>query len=145
MPPIKEEALMRSMKTILAAGSAALVLGLAVPVTSWAARTETMYNPDPIAVPCNNLSNDKIRTAVRESFLGRGWVPTDKGANALEAKLQKKYEAVVTASWTTKAVTVKYKSSEGLSAEGDQIHRNYNKWIRNIERDIALKLSRACG
>lgn len=136
---------MHSMKSILSAGAAMLVLALVVPTTGWAAKTETIYNPDPIQVPCNNLTNDKIRGVVREAFLGRGWIPTDKGANVLEAKLQKKYEAVVTASWTTKAVTVKYKSSEGLNAEGDQIHRNYNKWIRYIERDVALKLSRACG
>jgi len=80
---------MHSMKAILAAGSAAIVLALVVPVTSWAARTETIYNPDPIAVPCNNLSADKIRGVVREAFLGRGWVPNDKGANALAAKLKK--------------------------------------------------------
>jgi len=137
---------MRLTKMMLAASAAVTAIALMAPVTGWAAKTETIYNPEPIKAPCNKLTNDKVRTAVRETFLGRGWLPTDKGPNAVEAKLEKsKYNAVVTATWTTQAVTIKYKSSEGLRAEGDQIHRNYNKWIRYLERDLSLKLSQACG
>jgi hypothetical protein len=134
---------MRSMKISFAAGVGAMLLALAMPATSQAA---AMYKPEPIAIPCNTLTAQKIRGTVREAFLQRKWIVNDKGASAVEAKyIRKNTHAVVSAAWTTKAVTIKYVSSEGLSAEGDEIHKAYNKWVQNIERDIAVKLSRACG
>jgi hypothetical protein len=139
---------MKRMNWFLSASVAATALLVAVPVATWAA-TQPVYNPEPIQVPCS-MGVEKIRAAVRTGVLGRGWIPTDKGAGVIEAKIDKKnIVAVVTITFDAKTVRIRYKSSEGLSHEGEgtneTIHSRYNGWIKNIEKDITIGLSRACG
>ncbi len=139
------------MKRIMLLFSAAIPVALlltAMPATTWA-RNPQIYTPDPIQAPCS-LSPERVRGAVRSGVLSRGWIPTDKGAGVIEAKLDKgKYVAVVTITYDSRSVRIRYKSSEnlGYAAEGNSatIKSGYNGWIKNIERDIAINLSKACG
>ena len=39
-------------------------------------------------------------------------------------------------------MNIKYVSSEGLSAEGDQIHPTYNRWVKGLEKDIPIYVER---
>lgn len=139
---------MRRKNVLMSAGAAAFVLLAASPVTTWAAR-QPVYNPEPIQIPCA-LGADKIRATIRNSVLSRGWVPSDKGAGVVEARLDKKnLVAIVTVTYDAKNVRIRYKSSEGFSYEGEgaeaTIHSRYNGWIKNMEKDITINLSRACG
>lgn len=132
-------------------GSTSLILAglLLVPASQSWAKAQAVYNPDPITVPCA-LSAEKVRAAVRTGVLGRGWIPTDKGAGVVEARLDKrKHVAVVHIKHSPKTVGILYHSSENLDYSGEgagaTIHHNYNNWIKNIEKDITLNLSKACG
>jgi hypothetical protein len=139
---------MKRNHVLMSSGVAALVLFAAGPATTWAAR-QPVYHPEPIQIPCA-LGAEKIRATVRNSVLSRGWVPSDKGAGVVEARIDKKnLVAIVTIAFDAKNVRIRYKSSEGFSYEGEgagaTIHSRYNSWIKNMEKDITLNLSRACG
>jgi hypothetical protein len=126
-----------------------LVFGsLVLPATVWA--VDPLYNPEPLKIPCANLNMDKARATIRDSILRRKWLPTDKGKGVMEATYDiRKHQAVVTITYDTKTVKIKYKSSVNLDykeQDGQQyIHFNYNRWIKNMEQDLKVFLSKACG
>ena len=113
------------------------------------ARTAELYNPSPITAPCA-LGEGRMKSAIRTSLHGRGWTVHEKGAGVIEGKLNKRtHVAVVTITYAGRQVKIRYKSSENLNYAVEDgkpvIHGNYNKWIKNLERDIDINMSKACG
>ena len=51
--------------------------------------------------------------------------------------------AVVDIKYTNKAYSIDYVSSQDLLYDGNQIHRNYNKWVKILEQDINKEMYRA--
>jgi hypothetical protein len=141
---------MNRISALLFAVIPAALLLAAVPAPSAAANNPTIYIPAPIQVPCD-MSVEKVRASVRAGVLSRGWIPKDMGTGEVEATLDKKgrYLVVIAIHYDVKSVKIEYKSSEGLDYEGSgaeaKIKRGYNSWIRNIEKDISIELSKSCG
>lgn len=50
--------------------------------------------------------------------------------------------AEVRITYTASSYDIKYDSSFNLQASGGKIHKNYNRWVRNLDKDIQLNLSR---
>lgn len=125
----------------------ALAFVLAVlPLASQAART-TEIN-DPVKIPLETkASNAQVKKAVKLAVLSRQWqISNEKGnsfnATYTRADRRSNLMAKIHVSYTPKEVTIKYVASEGLSAEGRQIHPTYNKWIANLQKDIPIYLQR---
>jgi hypothetical protein len=119
-----------------------------VPTVTWAG-LEPIYVPEPILIPCA-LDEAKIKSAIRSALSRRGWVVTDNGSGAFLARYSKhKSVVVVDIHYKAGEATIRYHSSEALKytvAEGAaRIEDNYNRWVRNIEQDLAIHLSRACA
>jgi hypothetical protein len=139
---------MNRMKRLLSVVIPCVVLLGVVPEMSIAANPK-IYIPDPVQIPCT-LTTQKIRSVVRTAVLDRGWIPADKGEGVIEAKLDKdKYVVFVTLTFDAKAVRIAYKSSVNLDYQGTgaeaTIKRGYNAWVKNLEKDVAIALSRSCG
>lgn len=49
--------------------------------------------------------------------------------------------AEVRITYTATSYDIKYDSSLNLQASGGKIHKNYNRWVRNLDKDIQLNLS----
>ncbi len=135
-----------TIKSLILVALPLLLLVFVVPV-SWA-RLAPIYNPDPIKAPCK-LSADKMKSAIRQALHGRGWTSNDLGPGHMEGKLfKRRHVAIIDIRYDAEQATIRYKSSENLnyekSGEEELIHGNYNKWIRNIEHDLEVNLSRAC-
>jgi hypothetical protein len=140
--------MMNSFRRLLALTVPCVAMLGIVPEASRAANPP-VYVPDPIQVPCT-LTMQKIRSVVRVGVLGRGWTVKEPGDGVVEARLDKdRYVVIVTITYDPKAVRIQYKDSENLEYEGSgaaaTIKRGYNNWIKNIEKDIAVELSRSCG
>jgi hypothetical protein len=146
--------------------AASLLLAATAPS---AAPQQEMYVPAPIQVPCS-MGIDRVRAGVRAGLLRRSWLPSDTGVGSMDATLDKKgkYKVVVTILYDEKSVKIGYKSSDGMqydptgtsyptghtspvlnmpaSTSGKPtIRSGYNNWVRNIEKDIAVELSRTCS
>ena len=93
----------------------------------------------------NKHSMHAIETAIKKGAIKRGW-SVKKVANAeLEAKnnIRGKHLVVVSIPYNRNGYRIDYKDSQNMKydASANTIHKNYNKWVSNLERDINYELS----
>lgn len=96
----------------------------------------------PIVTNKANPSIDDIRQAIVRAATGLGWqVKTDRPGHMLGTLTLRTHVAVVDIDYDTKAYSIKYKDSTNLFYDGSSIHKNYNGWIQNLDRQIKAQLS----
>ena len=127
----------RLFRVITLAPALALFV-LSAPVQ--AARTQPLYNPDPIEVPAGK-SAEQVKAAVRKAMVRYSFSIKEIGPGHVEGKHVKhsksmEHTAVVTVKYDTKSVRITYKDSKDLNydASKQMIHGTYNRWIRNLEK-----------
>ncbi|EAU0260602.1 hypothetical protein A6855_28670, partial [Salmonella enterica] len=49
--------------------------------------------------------------------------------------------AEVRITYSATGYSIKYDSSLNLLASGGKIHKNYNRWVRNLDKDIQINLA----
>lgn len=121
-----------------------IVMLLAVPTLAQAGRNAPIYNPEPIAVGKATLA--QVRSVLRTALVKRGWGFKEETPNKMRAVLNiRSHQATVDVNYNTAdGIRIKYKDSVALkysNEDGEEtIHRNYNSWIQNLERDIRTEL-----
>jgi hypothetical protein len=130
-------------RSVLLLGCAISLL-LGVPSLSFAARVEPIYDAT-IRVPAA-VSMDDIARAIKSGLVAREWTVQREENGVIEAKLfVRSHTAEIRIPFDKEYVNIRYVSSTNLLYEEKQgikhIHRNYNKWIKLLERDIASKLA----
>ena len=105
-----------------------------------AAKTQPLYNPDPIEVPAGK-SAEQVRMAVRKALIRYDFSIKEIGPGHVEGKHVKhskslEHTAVVTVKYDTRSVRITYKDSKDLNYDASKqvIHGTYNRWIRNLEK-----------
>lgn len=111
-----------------------------------AGKHDPLYTPEPIQVPAGKNA-EAVRQAIRKALLGREWEAREVGPGHIQAKHTKtskkdSYTAVVDVKYDAKTIRISYKDSQNLNyeAKDNTIHGTYNKWVRNIEKDIRVNL-----
>jgi hypothetical protein len=109
---------------------------------AYAARTSPIYSPEPIPVPAGKSIED-VKKAVRKALFDKDWEARDIAPGHIQGKHTKtdkksSYTAVVDVKFDTKTVRISYKDSENLNydAKDQTIHKTYNGWAKNLEREI---------
>ena len=51
------------------------------------------------------------------------------------------FSAVMEIRYTAQKYSIHYKDSQNLNYDGTNIHRNYNGWVQNLDRNIKAQLS----
>lgn len=113
--------------------------------TAWAARIEPIYNvvEHPIPAMAQKLPLDDIGRNIMVAGLHRHWHfdlvgPGElRGTNASGSR-----SAVIKVTYTQKSYSISLVQSSNFDQVGDQIHRRYNNWIHNLERDIDDQFTR---
>lgn len=107
-----------------------------------AARTAPLYTPEPIQVPAGK-SAEEVKKAVRKALFDKGWEIREVGPGHVQGKYTKtsrgnSHVAVVDVRFDTKTVRIGYKDSQELNydKESGVIHKTYNGWVRNLEKNI---------
>jgi hypothetical protein len=114
---------------------AALLLAL---VAIAACRSAPIYNPSGVALgaPAGTSLAD-VTQAIKRAGIGLGWQMTELAPGQIRAVLHNRgYMADALVQYDTSTFSITYQNSERLKAEGDQIHKAYNKWIKNLEQRI---------
>ena len=113
---------------------------------AYAAKTAPLYTPEPIQVPAGN-GPEAVKKAVRKAFFDKGWEAREIGPGHLQGKhskvgKDKTHVAVVDVRFDAKSVRINYKHSEELNydAAAGVIHKTYNNWVKNLERNIRANL-----
>lgn len=121
-------------------------LCLALPLAA-SARGKTEEMNDPVTINLETKAKpDQVKKGIKMAVLNRKWNITNEKGNEFDAEYQNTFRggwsAKIHVSYTPKSCTIKYVSSEGLSADGKNIHPTYNKIINNLEKDIPIYIER---
>jgi hypothetical protein len=87
------------------------------------------------------LTGDQVRVAIVGAGTGLGWTmaPTTPGLVTGRIALRG-HTASIDVRYTPTAYSIAYKDSTNLDFGNGQIHKNYNGWIENLNRDIRTNL-----
>jgi len=89
------------------------------------------------------LTADQVRNGIVGAGNALGWVMTPVSPGLVSGRLSlRDHVAVVDVRYTAKTFSITYKDSTNLNYRDGQIHRNYNGWVENLDRDIRNELLR---
>lgn len=97
----------------------------------------------PIITTAENISAKNISKAIVQAGIRRGWIMKPiKGTNEIIGTLNvRTHMAKVSIRYTDEFYSIKYLDSSNLRYDGQHIHKKYNSWVLNLDRDIRVKLS----
>jgi hypothetical protein len=127
---IMKRAIIASLMTVFLVGCAA----------------QPIFNVDnhPMPSTVQALSTERIGDLIIEAGQLRGWkFERAQPGHLVASQIDRKYSAVVDIFFDQKSYRISYKSSTGFDAKGDMIHPHYNLWLRNLNKDIEVRLSNA--
>ena len=86
----------------------------------------------------------QVKSAILKAGVQRDWIMNEAGPGVIKARQQnRQHVAEVRINYSASSYTITYESSQGLRARGGKIHRTYNRWVNNLDKDIQLNLTRA--
>jgi predicted lipoprotein len=105
--------------------------------------SKPLMNFDQSAVEPGHTA-EQVEQAVIESLKSRGWQVQERTPGRILAKLEKrgKHSATIAVTYSATNYSIAYVDSENLNydaATGD-IHRNYNRWVNNLNADIQSRI-----
>lgn len=126
---------------------AALPMIALLATPAYAANTAPLYTPEPIQVPAGKSAED-VKKAVRKALFDKAWEIREIGPGHLQGKHTKSggkgklHVAVVDVRFDAKSVRIVYKDSQELNydKESGVIHKTYNGWAKNLEKNIRANL-----
>ncbi len=79
---------------------------------------------------------DQIRAAGAQL----GWATEPRGPGLVRATLNlRTHQAVVDIPYDQQRFVIRYVSSSNLDYDGQNIHRNYNSWVQNLQNAIIAR------
>ena len=83
------------------------------------------------------VTAEQVRIAIVGAGKGLGWTMTPADPGLVVGRITLRgHTAVVDVRYTPRSFSIQYKDSTGLNYKDGQIHKNYNGWVDNLERDI---------
>lgn len=118
-----------------------LLLSLSVLACS---TTQPLYNTE-FSVPTAARMEDMSK-AIKSALIAHEWTIQKEEPERIEARIfTRSHKAEIVINYNTNRIRIQYVSSDNLKYDrsDNTIHRNYNKWIHFLERDISNNLARA--
>jgi hypothetical protein len=120
-----------------------VIIATAVMLILAGCRANPIYNIEdaPIQVEGQYSAND-VKKAIIRAGSGLGWTMKAKKPGLIVGTLfLRKHVAIVDVRYTKNAYSITYKDSQNLHYDGTSIHKNYNSWVQNLNRQIQAQLS----
>lgn len=130
---------------MLSIRTASMLLLVAFALTITGCKTNPIYNVEnaPVIVADDSATMSDIENAIVSAGNRLGWQMKPEKPGLITGRLKsREHLAVVEVSYTKNSYNIRYKDSENLSHEGDNIHKRYNKWVQNLEARINRELNR---
>jgi hypothetical protein len=117
---------------------AALLLGVA------ACTSKPVMNVENRTPPAAVRSEDDMRRAILTALQSRQWTVERADRGNIMALIQRRsHQAEISIPYSATSYSIRYRDSQNLGYKNGKIHRNYNKWIHNLDRSIQQQLNRA--
>jgi len=90
-----------------------------------------------------DVQKKEVKIAIIESAENRGWIVKNVNDSDIELEiLVRTHKATIRIPYSKKFYSILYVGSENLNSDGKgNIHRNYNRWINNLNVDIQKKIA----
>lgn len=96
----------------------------------------------PVTTIDKKASAADVQKAILRAGAALGWQMKTVRPGLIEGRLAlRKHVAVVEIPYTARSYSIRYKDSTNLGHDGDNIHRNYNGWVQNLDRNIQSQLA----
>ena len=87
-------------------------------------------------------TQEQVKKAILKAGVERKWIMSEAGQGVIKARQQsREHWAEIRIIYTASSYDINYETSQNLQASGGQIQQNYNRWVRNLDKDIQLNLS----
>src|SRR5262245_5113114 len=84
-----------------------------------------------------HLNGRNPAVVIEDALRARGWQIDARRPGAIDATIVARiHRASITVNYDADSYSIAYRSSENLDYANGKIHRNYNRWIANLNRDI---------
>ncbi len=84
----------------------------------------------------------QVKSAILQAGVQREWIMSDAGPGVIKGHLQNRaHSADIKINYSATGYSINYVSSLNLMASGGKIHRNYNRWVHNLDKDIQVALA----
>ncbi|EOG8084762.1 hypothetical protein OGW18_01355 [Citrobacter sp. CK184] len=91
-------------------------------------------------------TQEQVKNAILKAGVQRQWIMSEVGPGVIKGRQQtRNHVAEVRITYSTTGYDIKYDSSLNLQASGGKIHKNYNRWVHNLDKDIQVNLSAGAG
>ncbi len=83
----------------------------------------------------------QVKNAILKAGIQREWIMSDAGPGVIKARQQTRdHVAEIKINYSATSYSINYDSSLNLMASGGKIHKNYNRWVHNLDKDIQINL-----
>lgn len=107
-------------------------------------RTHSVYNVENHALPStlSKMDNQEITKKIISAAANKGWNCHEAGSHKLLCNLKVRvHEANIAIKYNNQDFSIYLVGAKNLKNEHGKIHRNYNKWIRLLEKEIYRELA----
>jgi hypothetical protein len=95
-----------------------------------------------ILPPGKSVNMTQVTTAIMRAGTRLGWQMQPEAPGRISGRIAlRAHTAVIDVEHDTKTYTIKYRDSTNLDAKDGMIHRNYNGWIQNLDKNIRAELT----
>ena len=94
-------------------------------------------------LPANNqVSEEKIKTLIVNALQKRNWTVQRLSPQLVQAEInvRNQFYAAIDIRYTRNSYAITYRDSRELGYKDGKIHRNYNRWVSMLDRDIMAAL-----
>jgi hypothetical protein len=86
---------------------------------------------------------EQVRQAIVAGGVSKGWLMQETKPGVVHGTLKAhSHQAEVDVTYTAQTYSIDYVSSVNLDYKNGTIHRNYNKWVSNLNEAIRAQLNR---
>ncbi|HFP9335293.1 TPA: hypothetical protein ACHOY6_001092 [Raoultella planticola] len=84
----------------------------------------------------------QVKQAILRAGVQRQWIMSQTAPSAIAARQQARDHVVeVRINYSASGYSIHYVSSSNMLASGGKIHKNYNRWVHNLDKDIQVNLA----
>ena len=88
------------------------------------------------------VSEEKMKTVIVNALQKRDWTVQRLSPQLVQAEItvRNQYYAAIDIRYTRNSYAITYRDSRDLGYKDGKIHRNYNRWVNNLDSDIMAGL-----
>ena len=112
-------------------------------VSACTSRPIMNVNDAPVVTPGKAVSSQAVEGAILRAGTTLGWKMTPVRPGLVVGVIDlRTHSAAIDVTYDARTYSINYKSSVNLNHDGTSIHKNYNGWIENLDRNIRSELLR---